>query len=106
MDIDATGFEKRGLIGEGRGPIRRVATPGFAEEVTTDALGSLGCPEPGPLDGLADEIPVVFTVNKKGFVAIRNRVKNTRPSIFRPYVAWNAEELWIDPKAGGDTASR
>ena len=55
---------------------------------------------------IADEIPVVYTVSKKGFVAIRNKVRNTRPSIFRPYIAWNVDELWIDPKAGTDSASK
>ena len=56
----------------------------------------------------AEEVPAVYTVSKKGFVAIRNRVKNARPSIFRPWAVWNAKELYIDPKAAGakETASR
>jgi peptide/nickel transport system substrate-binding protein len=55
---------------------------------------------------MADEVPAIYTVSRKGYVAIRNRVKNARPSIFRPYVVWNAEELWVDPKAGSDRASK
>jgi peptide/nickel transport system substrate-binding protein len=47
----------------------------------------------------AEQVPAIFTVSKKGFVAVRNRVKNARPSIFRPWVVWNADELYVDPKA-------
>jgi hypothetical protein len=56
---------------------------------------------------LAEQSPAIYTVSKKGFVAIRNRLKNVRPSIFRPWAVWNAEEIYVDPKAGTkDTASR
>ncbi len=54
----------------------------------------------------AEEQPAIYTVSRRGFVAVRNKVRNARPSIFRPYVVWNAEELWVDPKAGGGTASK
>jgi peptide/nickel transport system substrate-binding protein len=55
----------------------------------------------------AEEVPAIYTVSKKGFVAVRNRVKNARPSIFRPWAVWNADELYVDPKAGAkDTAER
>jgi len=54
----------------------------------------------------ADEQPAIYTVSRRGFVAVRHKVRNARPSIFRPYVVWNAEELWVDPKAGGGTASK
>lgn len=55
----------------------------------------------------AEQVPAIYTVSKKGFVAIRNRVKNVRPSIFRPWAVWNADEIYVDPKAGAkDTAER
>jgi peptide/nickel transport system substrate-binding protein len=58
-------------------------------------------------DIYAEQVPAIYTVSKKGFVAIRNRLKNTRPSIFRPWAVWNADEIYVDPKAGAkDTASR
>lgn len=47
----------------------------------------------------AEEVPAIFTVSRKGTEAIRNRVRNARPSIFRPYAIWNADELWIDAGA-------
>lgn len=51
----------------------------------------------------AEEVPAIFTVSRKGTEAIRNRVHNARPSIFRPYAIWNADELWVD---SGATAGR
>lgn len=54
----------------------------------------------------ARELPAIYTVSKKGFVAIRDRCRNVRPSVFRPWVVWNAEEIYIDPKAGTPDAAR
>lgn len=54
----------------------------------------------------AEQVPAVFTVGRKGMLALRSKVKNARPSVFRPYAVWNAEELWVDPKAARETASR
>lgn len=49
----------------------------------------------------AREMPALFTVSPKRFVAVRNRVKNLRPSIFRPWAVWNAEELYLEPTTSG-----
>lgn len=49
----------------------------------------------------AREMPALFTVNPKRFVAIRSRIRNVRPSIFRPWAVWNADELYLAPGAAG-----
>ena len=58
MDRDATGFEQGGLVGEGRGAVRRVAPPGLAEQVPSDALRRLRRPERGPVDRRPDPLAV------------------------------------------------
>lgn len=39
------------------------------------------------------EVPFLYLVNKDTFVAISPRVKNVKPSVFRPQTYWNIEEL-------------
>jgi len=91
-------------------------TPGTAWEAAIDSLydAQLGLsdtklrkPYVDRIQAIfADEQPAIYTVSRRGFVAVRHKLRNARPSIFRPYIVWNAEELWIDPKAGGETASK
>ncbi len=54
----------------------------------------------------AEEVPGIYTVSKKGFVAVRNRFLNVRPSIFRPWAVWNADEIYVDPSFGKASAAR
>ena len=39
------------------------------------------------------EVPFLYLVNKDGFVAVSPKVKNAKPSVFRPQTYWNIEEL-------------
>jgi peptide/nickel transport system substrate-binding protein len=39
------------------------------------------------------EVPFMYLVNKNAFVAISPKVKNAKPSVFRPQTYWNIEEL-------------
>jgi hypothetical protein len=39
------------------------------------------------------EVPFLYLVNKDGFVAVSPKVKNGKPSVFRPQTYWNIEEL-------------
>jgi peptide/nickel transport system substrate-binding protein len=42
----------------------------------------------------------VYLVNRKLYIGVRNRVRNTRPSIIRQHLTWNVQELWLDGAAG------
>lgn len=42
------------------------------------------------------EVPFLYLVNKNSFVAISPKVKNVRPSVFRPQTYWNVEELALE----------
>jgi peptide/nickel transport system substrate-binding protein len=39
------------------------------------------------------EVPFLYLVNKNAFVAVSPKVKNVKPSVFRPQTYWNVEEL-------------
>ena len=58
MDIDATGFQQRSLVGECRGAVGREPAPGLAQQVAPDALRRLGGAEAGSIHGRPDEIAV------------------------------------------------
>ena len=42
------------------------------------------------------EMPFIYLVNKNAFVAISPKVKNAKPSVFRPQTYWNVEELALE----------
>lgn len=42
------------------------------------------------------EMPFLYLVNKDAFVAISPKVKNAKPSVFRPQAFWNVEELALE----------
>jgi peptide/nickel transport system substrate-binding protein len=42
------------------------------------------------------EMPFLYLVNKNAFVAISPKVKNVKPSVFRPQTYWNVEELALE----------
>jgi peptide/nickel transport system substrate-binding protein len=42
------------------------------------------------------EMPFLYLVNKNAFVAVSPKVKNVKPSVFRPQTYWNVEELALE----------
>ncbi len=51
--------------------------------------------------------PMAWTVNPKIYLAVRNKFGNLRPTIIRPRVLWNAEEIFVKetPEAPAETKS-
>lgn len=43
-----------------------------------------------------DEAPFLFLVNKNALMAVSHSLKNISPSVLRPQVFWNADNLWLD----------
>ncbi len=42
----------------------------------------------------------IYLVNRKLYLGVRNRVRNTRESIIRQHLTWNIQELWLDGASG------
>jgi peptide/nickel transport system substrate-binding protein len=44
--------------------------------------------------------PFIYLVNKDALSAVSPRLRNVRPSVLRPQIYWNIDELWLDPSGG------
>ena len=44
---------------------------------------------------VGENLPMIFTVSRPGFLAVRNRFQGIHPSILRPWVLWRGEEVSI-----------
>jgi ABC-type transport system substrate-binding protein len=49
---------------------------------------------------VAENLPVICLVSPNVLAAALDRVGNVRPSILRPYVLWNADELFVTTETG------
>jgi peptide/nickel transport system substrate-binding protein len=49
---------------------------------------------------VAENLPVICLVSPNVLAAALDRVRNVRPSILRPYVLWNADELFVTTETG------
>jgi peptide/nickel transport system substrate-binding protein len=51
---------------------------------------------------VADDLPIICLVSPHLLVATSKRLGNVRPAILRPYLLWNADELFLQqPRDGG-----
>ncbi len=46
---------------------------------------------------LSENAPMLYTVNRRGFIAIRNKFTGLEPSVLRPWVLWRGETVSFDP---------
>ena len=44
---------------------------------------------------VAENLPMIFTVSRPGFLAVRNKFTGLKPSILRPWVLWRGEEVSV-----------
>ncbi len=48
-----------------------------------------------------EQEPFIYLVNKDALSAVSTRLRNVRPSVLRPQIYWNIDELWLDASGGG-----
>ncbi len=46
---------------------------------------------------ITDEVPMIYTVSRRGFIAIRNNFTGLQPTVLRPWVLWRSETVAYDP---------
>jgi peptide/nickel transport system substrate-binding protein len=86
----------------------RQATPATAWEAKVDSLmnAQISLVDPAARKEVFDEaqriitenIPMIYTVSRPGFMAIRNKFTGQKPTVLRPWVVWESETLSYDPQ--------
>jgi peptide/nickel transport system substrate-binding protein len=46
---------------------------------------------------VTENVPMMYTVGRPGFIAVRNRFTGLRPTVLRPWVLWSSETVAYDP---------
>jgi peptide/nickel transport system substrate-binding protein len=44
---------------------------------------------------VGDNLPMIYTVSRPGFLAVRNRFNGIQPTILRPWVLWRSEDVSV-----------
>jgi len=44
---------------------------------------------------VGENLPMIFTVSRPGFLAVRNKFTGIHPTILRPWVLWRGEEVSV-----------
>ena len=52
---------------------------------------------------LSENAPMLYTINRRGFIAIRNKFTGLQPTVLRPWVLWRGEEVSYDPEGAKRT---
>ncbi len=46
---------------------------------------------------ITEQVPMIYTVSRRGFLAVRNNFTGLRPTVLRPWVLWRSEAVSYDP---------
>jgi ABC-type transport system substrate-binding protein len=44
------------------------------------------------------KLPMIYTVSRPGFIAIRNNFTGLQPTVLRPWTVWESETISYDPE--------
>jgi peptide/nickel transport system substrate-binding protein len=55
---------------------------------------------------VTENAPMVYTVGRPGFIAIRNRFTGLQPTVLRPWVLWSSETVAYDPEGAARELAR
>ena len=53
---------------------------------------------------ITENVPMVYTVARRGLIAIRNNFTGLEPTVLRPWVLWQSETISYDPQKAALTA--
>jgi peptide/nickel transport system substrate-binding protein len=46
---------------------------------------------------ISQEVPMIYTVSRRGFIAVRNNFTGLEPTVLRPWVLWQSETVSYNP---------
>jgi peptide/nickel transport system substrate-binding protein len=55
---------------------------------------------------VTENVPMVYTVGRPGFIAVRNRFTGLQPTVLRPWVLWSSESIAHDPEGAARERAR
>ncbi len=47
---------------------------------------------------ISQQVPMIYTVSRRGFIAVRNNFTGLEPTVLRPWVLWQSETVSYDPE--------
>ena len=47
---------------------------------------------------ITENLPMIYTVSRPGFIAIRNKFVDLKPTVLRSWVLWESETISFDPQ--------